>query len=53
MKFTPSAGVALRRIVFQRFKKSLLGFLFEEEVIRTEKHHYDGLKNPIETRNLK
>jgi hypothetical protein len=34
-------------------QESLLGFLFEEVVVPAGKHHYDGLKNPIETRNLK
>jgi hypothetical protein len=30
-------------------QKSLLGFIHEEVVMPTGKHHYDGLKNPIET----
>jgi hypothetical protein len=34
-------------------QESLLGFIHEEVVMPTGKHHYDGLKNPIETTNLK
>jgi hypothetical protein len=34
-------------------QESLLGFIHEELVMSTGKHHYDASKKPIETRNLK
>jgi hypothetical protein len=34
-------------------QESLLGFIHEEVVMPTGKHHYDASKNLIETRNLK
>jgi hypothetical protein len=34
-------------------QECILGFIHEEVVMPTGKHHYDGLKNPIETTNLK
>jgi hypothetical protein len=34
-------------------QESLFGFIHEEVVMPTGKHHYDASKNPIETRNLK